>query len=660
MKLLIKNILSAAALPVLMAAASFTSLKTHAQESAKEEDFFRIAKISVPEGVLLEVGGLTVLPNGTLGVATRRGDVYLIENPTSQRPFYRKFATGLHEILGLAYKDGALYCAQRGELTKLVDTDADGKADVYETVYAWPVSGHYHEYSFGPKVAPDGSFFVSGNVAFGNEEWWRGESRVPWRGWVFKITENGQLEPWATGVRSPAGLSMIDGEAFYTDNQGDWIGSGGIWHLPKGAFIGHPAGLRWSNEPNSPVKITTEQLYAKFDPQQEKNAQGRYIKPENVVNAKFSTLLDVKKAFPETQLPAVWLPHGILGISNSEMVKIPQGTFGPFEGQLLVGDQGQSKIMRVFMEKINGEYQGAAFDFRSGFQSGVLRMDWASDGSLFVGETDRGWGSAGDASMGLQRLVWNGRTPFEMRAVRAMPDGFEIEFTQPVDKKSAEDLASYHIESFIYKYHAVYGSPPVNNQVCEVKGVKVSEDGMKARILVDGLRKNYIHLIRLDGVRNQENSYSLVHPAAFYTLNNIPAGAKLSLSEVSTKNSAKVVEAAKPAAPAGKGSTPAKTGTKAAAPATATAAAKPPSFEEVRPLLIKNTCMACHNQDKRQVGPSFAEIAKRRYSVDQIVKLIYNPQPQNWPDYATEMPPMPQVPKAEAQKIASWIRSLSN
>src|SRR4029078_4389630 len=93
---------------------------------------------------------------------------------------------------------------------------------------------------------------------------------------------------------------------------------------------------------------------------------------------------------------------------------------GPFGGQVLVGDQGQSKISRVFMEKVNGEYQGAAWDFRSGFQSGVLRMTWAKDGSLFVGETNRGWGSAGDANDGLQRLVWDNRGPFQMRTSEAI------------------------------------------------------------------------------------------------------------------------------------------------------------------------------------------------------------------------------------------------
>jgi cytochrome c551/c552 len=631
-----------------------------AQETPKEEDFFKITKVSSPEGTLLEVGGLVTLPNGNLGISTRRGDVFIVENPTSKNPYFRKFASGLHEILGLAYKDGALYCAQRGELTKLVDRNMDGKADLYQTVYSWPLSGHYHEYSFGPKLAPDGSFFVTGNVAFGDEEWWRGESRVPWRGWAMHIFDDGRMEPWATGVRSPCGVGVIDGELFYTDNQGDYVGTGALWHLKKGDFVGHPAGLKWAGLPNSPVKITEAQFNAVLDPRKVKNAEGKYIKPENVVNEKFKTLFDVKKEVPELRLPAVMLPYGVLGISSSEPLTIPENTFGPFAGQILVGDQGMSIISRVFLEKVNGEYQGASFAFRSGFRSGVLRMAWANDGSLFVGETNRGWGSAGDANEGLQRLVWNKKMPFEMKAVRAMPDGFEIEFTKPVDPKSAEDLASYSVESFIYKYQPVYGSPPVNKEQCKVKGVKLSADGLKARILVDNLRQNYLHSITLDGVRDKGNYYSLVHPIAYYTLNNIPQGDKLSMSEVSTKNTAAGTKSAKTSNL--KKTTVAKV-TTAAKVATTKAVAlekskNAPTYDEVKALLVNNTCTSCHNATKRQIGPAFVDVAKRKYSIEKIVQLIHNPQPQNWPDYSTEMPPMPQVSKSDASKIAAWINSL--
>jgi cytochrome c551/c552 len=292
-------------------------------------------------------------------------------------------------------------------------------------------------------------------------------------------------------------------------------------------------------------------------------------------------------------------------------------------------------------------------------------MAFAKDGSLFVGETNRGWGSAGEANEGLQRVAWNGAIPFEMRTVKAMPDGFEVEFTKPVDRKSAEDLASYRVESFLYKYHAVYGSPTINKEALPLKGVKVSADGLKARIIVGDLRKYYIHQLTLDGVRGAEGSYSLVHPIAYYTLNNIPEGEKLAIGEVSTRNSA-ATPATPAAAETGKKATPAKVGAKPVTGAKpklvegqAVTMAKAPTYDDVKGLLTRHTCSACHQANKRQVGPAFADVAKRKYTNDQILDLIYSPKPKNWPDYATEMPPMPQVPKADALKIAAWINSLA-
>jgi cytochrome c551/c552 len=622
-------------------------VRVEAQNSGRapqEDDYYKIITLPTPEGILLEVGGVAILPDGRVAVCTRRGDVWIVENPSMENgtaPEYNLFASGLHEPLGLTWYEGSLYAAQRGELTKLTDKNGDDKADVYETVYAWPLSGHYHEYSFGPKIAPDGSFFVTCNVAFGDEEWWRGESRVPWRGWSLKIHPNGTLEPWATGMRSPCGLGMIDGEFFYDDNQGDWQGSGGIFHVSKGSFTGHPAGLRWTSLPESPVKLTTQQLYAKFDQRQIKK-EGQYIKPENIADEKDPAFLfQVKNQFQETRLPAVWLPHGVLGISNAEIVKDEtQGKFGPFAGQVFVGDQGQSKVVRVVMEKVKGEFQGVAFEFRSGFQSGVLRMNWGHDGSMYAGLTNRGWGSAGSSTAGLQRLVWTGKTPMEMKTVQAMPDGFEIEFTLPVDVKTADVLDSYAGRSYIYKYHPVYGSPTVNEEKLNIKGVKVSNDGMKVRVVVDNVKQYYLHELNVGGIRSA-TGLPVLHSTAYYTMNNIPEGAKLSPAEMSTKRL-----------------TPVKTAVAKPAAVKTAASTKVPTYAEIEPLLVKNTCVACHQPTKRQVGPAYADIAKRKYTNDRIIQLIYNPEPKNWPEHETPMAPMPQVPKDEALKIASWINSL--
>jgi len=618
-----------------------------AQNTPKEEDYYKITKVPVPEGIHVEGGGVLSLPDGSLAVCTRRGDVWIIENPTmanGSKSTFKKYASGLHEPLGLAYHDGALYTAQRGELTKLIDSDGDRIADIYQTIYAWPLSTHYHEYSFGPVLAPDNSFFVTANVAFGKEQWYRGESRVPWRGWTMKISEDGKMEPWATGMRSPAGYGLIDDELFYTDNQGDWFGSGALWHLPKGAFTGHPAGLKWAKHKNSPVKVTEEQFYSQIDKREVKK-NGRFIKPSNIINEKNPDFVyKIKEAIPQLQLPAVVLPHGILGVSNSEVkVDDTAGKFGPFSGQVLIGDMGQSKIMRIALEKIKGQYQGVAFDFRSGFQSGVMRMDFNNDGKLFVGETNRGWGSAGNTNSGLEFLTWTGRMPFEMKTVKAMPDGFEIEFTQPVDKASAEDLDSYKAKSYIYKYHAAYGSPQTNIENIKLKGVKVSDDGLKVRIVTDNLRQYYVHEITLEGVLLKGSKNTTLHPTFYYTLNNIPDGAKLNISELSTTRSS---------------SKKGKTTKRKAIKRKTTKAASVLTDTQIQPLLAKNTCIACHNKDKRVVGPAFKAIAKRNYSNQKIVDLIYNPQPKNWPEYATPMAPMSHVPKVEALKIAAWINSL--
>ena len=620
-------------------------------QNTAENDYYRIITLPVPENMLLEVGGITMLPNGDIALATRRGDIWVVSNPSlagTAQPYYKKFASGLHEILGLAYRNGAFYCAQRGELTKLIDKNGDGKADVYETIATLPISGHYHEYSYGPKFLPDGSMIVTGNVAFGDEEWWRGESRVPWRGWAVRITEDGTIEPYATGMRSPCGIGMIDGEFWYGDNQGDWMGSGFIAQVNKGDFMGHPAGLRWTGEPNSPLKLTAEQLYAKVNPRRDKDANGYYIKPENIENERGTYLFELKKDIPELKTPAVWLPHGVLGISTSEILKDEtNGAFGPFAGQLLVGDQGKSNISRVFIEKVNGEYQGASFMFREGFQSGILRMTWGQDGSLYLGETNRGWGSAGTTTAGLERLVWTGKMPFEMKAVRATPDGFEIEFTKPINKTTAADFKNYQIRSFIYKYHSVYGSPTVGEKFLNVKGLKLSPDGLKVRLLVEGLRDHFIHEIKADGVKDRDGK-GLLHSTAFYTLNNIPAGDKLTDYTPRPANLPVTGTATK----AEKLTTPDDRTAKAPAKKVV------PTYDEIKPLLQKHTCTACHQTEKRQVGPAFKDIAKRNYSDDKIQGLIYKPNPKNWPDYATEMPPMPQVPKADALKIAAWINSL--
>ncbi len=469
-------------------------------EMAKREAaFYTIVDVPIPDHVKLEVGGLALTNEDKLGVSTRRGEVWLIDKPYGKNPIYRRYAHGLHESLGLAYRDKDFYLSQRGELTRLQDKNNDGKADVYKTIYSWPLSGNYHDYSYGPKFKKNGNMLVTLNLSWIGH----GASLSKWRGWLLEITPDGEMTPIATGLRSPSGFELNENEAiFYTENQGDWVGSGRMTHLEKGDFAGNPEGLVWTGEPNSPLKL----------------------KMEDIEKDSGLSLYEYAKKVPEMKAPAIWFPHTIQGISTSDILyDTTAGSFGPFEGQMFIGDQGHSKVMRVFMEKVNGVYQGASFNFVEGFSSGILRMIWGSDNSMFVGMTSRGWSSTGKKEYGLQRLVWNGKIPFEIKTIKAKDDGFELEFTKPTNKAIASKPETYQITSFNYRYHFKYGSPIVDQQKGLVKNVEVSEDGLTARLTVDGMRLGFIHQIKAATLKSMRGE-ALLHDTGYYTLNEVPGG----------------------------------------------------------------------------------------------------------------------------------------
>ena len=463
---------------------------------SQSNNYYTIHKVPVPEDIVLEVGGLAFNDKQELAVTTRRGELWLIRNPASNTPKFVRFAHGMHEPLGLAFRNGSYYCTQRAELTKLTDEDGDDRADRYQTIYSWDLEGNYHEYSYGPLFTDTGDMIVTLNLAWIG----RGASLSKWRGWMLKITEDGEMTPIATGMRSPAGFGFNQhGDIFYTENQGGWVGSGRMSHVEVGDFLGNPEGLKWANEPGSPVTIG----------------------PEDIDDSKGLSLYQYGQQLEAVKPPSVWFPHTIMGISTSDIALLGKN-FGPFENQLLVGDQGHSKIMRVFQEKVNGVYQGATFPFVDGFSSGVLRLCWAPDErSLYVGMTSRGWASTGPEPYGLERLTWNGKTPFEIKAIRVTEKGFELEFTKPINEASALGPESFEVTDFTYLYHRIYGSPVTDKQTRSVRNVSVSKDGTKVSVELDRLREGYIYEIKAEGVKDKDGE-NLVHSFGFYTLNEVP------------------------------------------------------------------------------------------------------------------------------------------
>jgi hypothetical protein len=475
-----------------------------AQETkGTEAAHYRIVTLPVPKDIVLEVGGLGFRTDGKLLACTRRGEVWLISNPSSEdlsRVQYKLFAAGLHEALGLLVEsESTVYVVQRPELTKLVDIDGDDVADQYLTVCdKWGVSGDYHEFAFGPARDKQGNFYVTLNVGFGGGH----QSKAPWRGWCVKITPKGELIPYATGLRSPNGINFSpEGELFYADNQGEWVATCALHHIRAGDYYGHPAGLRWIKDSPFIGKLS------------EKHASGMLYDGQPGTNG--------VSGMPPVTPPTIWFPYGRMGQSASEPIwDTTGGKFGPFAGQCFIGDQTKSMVMRVYLEKVNGRYQGACFPFRSGLECGINRLTFGPDGSLYAGMTNRGWGSVGGKPYGLQRLVYTGAVPFEIHSMKLTRDGFDLTFTKPLDAGSAQRLAGYSLQSYTYHYWSTYGSPEVDRRAEKVQGVTVSADRRSLSLAVSGFRKGRVYELHLDGIKSSDNN-AVLHPEAYYTLNEL-------------------------------------------------------------------------------------------------------------------------------------------
>jgi glucose/arabinose dehydrogenase len=468
-----------------------------AQKPATEADYYPIFELPIPEGVVLESGAVELLPDGKLAAGSRRGEIYIVSNPLSSQKDdieFKLFASGLHEILGLAYKDGSLYATQRPEITRLKDEDGDGQADLFETFAdEWEVSGDYHEYAFGSRFDKQGDLWVvlclTGSFT----------SDVKYRGWCLRVDAKGKVIPTCSGIRSPGGIGMnAAGDMFYTDNQGPWNGACGLKHLRPGKFVGHPGGFNWYKETGGAIGP----------------------KPKEPVSK--SRMMEEAKKIPELEPTAVIFPYPEMGQSASGIAcDISGGKFGPFQEQLFVGDQSHSTVMRVFLEKVNGHYQGACFPFRQGFSAGALGMLMDKSGAMFVGTTARGWGSRGGKEFSLERLNWTGKVPFEIHEMRAKPDGFELTFTKPVDEKTAGDIKSYKLKTYTHIYQADYGSPKVDATDPTILRIEVGKDGKSAQLFVQGLMEGHVHDLAAAGVKSSDGE-PLLHPQAYYTLNYLP------------------------------------------------------------------------------------------------------------------------------------------
>lgn len=465
-----------------------------------------------PEGMEMPVGGLAVLPDGRLVVArfdarTLRaprptedpnGELWLLSNTATGDPAdieAELIAEGLFEPSGVCVIDGVIFVSQRDEVSRFTFNERGGFWDQDAVASGWETND-FHHFCCGLLHEPSDEAGHPGYLYLARTTGLGVGQNPPDHGSVWKIDlsqpagEN--VTPLTGGHRAPNGIGFgPGGEVFVVENQGEWNPSNELNHVREGHFYGF-----YQND-NPPRAYPSP-----FQPEDREN--------------------------PDTSPTeaAVKLPQHEIGNSPTQPLLFPAGH--AFEGQLVMGDMHYGGLNRIFLEEVNGVWQGAAFRFTQGMEGGPNRVCWGPDGSLYVGSIGGShhrtwwWNNPLDVPtfQGLERLVPTGEDAFEVDSMSATAEGFVVTFTRPVPEQFLADPASYRVKQWTYEATRGYGGPKIDEQGLRVEDVVVSEDRRAVTLTIPGLKPGYVVHLRTDPV--DDDGTPIWSGDVWYTLNQVP------------------------------------------------------------------------------------------------------------------------------------------
>ncbi len=467
--------------------------------------YYDVEDIELPEG-RPSVDGLAIMPDGRVVVTFYTGWVCFYDVKTKK---WSTFAEGLHTPEGVwPLSNRELLVMQMPELTLLVDSTGSGHADRFQTVSDhFGLSGNYSEFAFGPLKDKEGNIFFSLGTGSNqgaplttevrgffnpNGSWSRMTSPVPYRGWIMKITPDGKTIPYAAGFREPNGIGFDpQGRLFSVDNQGDWVGACALYRVEQDHFYGHVPDLLWRKD---------------F---------------EGGIQAIDTPVEELDKLRTRA---AVVFPYGDMSNSATQpMWDTTGGKFGPFNGQAFLGEMNQRYLMRVMLEEVDGQTQGAVSPFLNDpynpkLRQGNNRLAFDAQGGLWVGQT---FHTAWTGAVGLQHITWKGVVPLEVSAMKITEDGFELNFTRPVNPATAGNVASYAMKTYYYNYHEEYGSDKYDNHPVDITSAVVSADHKRVTLHLDKLEAWRLYDLGLDGIVSEDGQHQLLSPWVVYTVNHL-------------------------------------------------------------------------------------------------------------------------------------------
>ncbi|MCS5628770.1 MAG: hypothetical protein NZ935_14410 [Planctomycetes bacterium] len=415
-----------------------------------------------PWKALMFISGHDFFAGGDIAVCTLYGDVWVVSGVDEElkKIRWKRFATGLHQPLGLRIVKDVIYVLGRDQITRLHDRNQDGEADFFENFNNdGQTSTSGHDYAACLETDAKGNFYY-----------------IRAHEGIIRVSPDGKThQSIAEGFRNPIGLGVgRNGVITAAAQEGQWTPASAITEVKAGGYYGFPG-----------PRITRDRPLG-YD------------------------------------LPLCWMPRA-QDTSSGGQVWVEHDRWGPLQGRLLHFSYGQCRMLLVMREQLGGTAQGGTVRFPIRFQSGAMRGRFSPvDHQLYVSGL-RGWQTAGVKDGCLQRVRYTGKPLLMAVNLEVGKNGVRITFSDPLERERAAKAGSYSIERWNYLWSRQYGSKDyklsdgkLGRDKVAVKSATVSKDGRSVFLELEDMKPCMQMRIRYrlrsaDGARISQEIYNTIH-----------------------------------------------------------------------------------------------------------------------------------------------------